>query len=171
MNVKNLGLSERTERALTKAGIHLVEDLIRRSGEQLLGLRNFGRRALKEVQDALANHSLSLVPAAIPSSESTPNNDFAARIDAEDPLVARLMLHGSCPSTAERDALVDALLALAPAEQKPFPWLVRATNRALPFLCQIATRAHGTTSCNSVAPSVSVSGSSHAKESNHPRRI
>ncbi len=57
-----LNLSSRTANALRRAGYETVEDLQRSSEEDLLRVRQFGRKALQEVKEALAAIGLSLSP-------------------------------------------------------------------------------------------------------------
>ncbi|MBI4365352.1 MAG: hypothetical protein HY543_00885 [Deltaproteobacteria bacterium] len=52
--------SKRTEDCLRNAGIEFISDLCRKSEADLLSIKNFGRRSLKEVQELLAEMDLSL---------------------------------------------------------------------------------------------------------------
>jgi hypothetical protein len=60
---KLLHLSARTYNALSNDGIETVADLVQYNHQDLLSLRNFGRRSLYEVEAALAGHSAALVKA------------------------------------------------------------------------------------------------------------
>lgn len=58
--ITELGLTGRPSWALHDANIIYVGDLIRRSESELLRVPNFGRKALVEVKEALAQHGLQL---------------------------------------------------------------------------------------------------------------
>lgn len=57
-----LNLSVRASNCLAMADIHTVADLIARSADELLELRNFGQTTLHEVRERLAEHGLKLAP-------------------------------------------------------------------------------------------------------------
>lgn len=57
---KNLDLSVRSYNCLKRAGINTVEELIKRNEEEMMKVRNLGRKSLEEVQQKLANLGLSL---------------------------------------------------------------------------------------------------------------
>jgi DNA-directed RNA polymerase alpha subunit len=61
--ISALHLSARTYNALSNDGIETVADLVQYSHQDLLSLRNFGRRSLYEVEAALAGHSAALAKA------------------------------------------------------------------------------------------------------------
>jgi DNA-directed RNA polymerase alpha subunit len=52
--------SARVEHCLRRWGIHYVGNLLDRSGDELMDLRNFGSGSLYEVRDVLAAHGLEL---------------------------------------------------------------------------------------------------------------
>ncbi|MDQ7030987.1 MAG: DNA-directed RNA polymerase subunit alpha C-terminal domain-containing protein [Ardenticatenia bacterium] len=61
MSVEELGLSPRVLRALTEVGLHDVGDIVDRMKEgpqALLAVPNFGRVALRELEEALAKHHI-----------------------------------------------------------------------------------------------------------------
>ena len=67
MALSELKLSVRATNCLESENIHTVRDLVRRSEDQLLEVRNFGETTLNEVQEKLAELGLRLgmrVPAA-----------------------------------------------------------------------------------------------------------
>jgi DNA-directed RNA polymerase subunit alpha len=67
MSLAELKLSVRATNCLESENIHTVRDLVRRSEDQLLEVRNFGETTLNEVQEKLAELGLRLgmrVPAA-----------------------------------------------------------------------------------------------------------
>lgn len=53
LGIDELGLSVRTANALKRAGIFMVGDLMRPRGEDMMGVRNLGRRALEEVLEKI----------------------------------------------------------------------------------------------------------------------
>jgi len=58
--VEELDFSVRTFNCLRREGIGSVGELIQKTGEELLGIRNFGKKSLAEVQDKLRSLGLSL---------------------------------------------------------------------------------------------------------------
>ncbi|HEU4751762.1 MAG TPA: DNA-directed RNA polymerase subunit alpha, partial [Armatimonadota bacterium] len=54
VRIEELDFSVRTYNCLKKANIQTVADLVRTSEEELMNIRNFGRKSLVEVQDKLA---------------------------------------------------------------------------------------------------------------------
>ncbi|MFM7128322.1 MAG: DNA-directed RNA polymerase subunit alpha [Isosphaeraceae bacterium] len=60
MSLAELDLSVRATNCLESEGITTVRDLISRSEEQLLTVRNFGETTLREVKNKLSDHGLAL---------------------------------------------------------------------------------------------------------------
>ena len=60
MTIEELDLSVRSFNCLKRANINNVEDLISRTGEDMMKVRNMGRKSLEEVQNKLAMMGLSL---------------------------------------------------------------------------------------------------------------
>ena len=60
MNIEDLDLSVRPLNCLKRAGILTVEDLVKRSEDDMLKVRNLGRKSLDEVIEKLKNMGLSL---------------------------------------------------------------------------------------------------------------
>ena len=60
MTIDELDLSVRSFNCLKRANINNVEDLISRTGEDMMKVRNMGRKSLEEVQNKLAMMGLSL---------------------------------------------------------------------------------------------------------------
>ena len=69
MTIEELDLSVRSFNCLKRANINNVEDLISRTGEDMMKVRNMGRKSLEEVQNKLAMMGLSL------ASEESGNNN------------------------------------------------------------------------------------------------
>ena len=70
MTIEELDLSVRSFNCLKRANINNVEDLISRTGEDMMKVRNMGRKSLAEVQNKLAMMGLSLA-----SDDSTNSNN------------------------------------------------------------------------------------------------
>ena len=70
MTIEELDLSVRSFNCLKRANINHVEDLISRTGEDMMKVRNMGRKSLEEVQNKLAMMGLSLA-----SDDSTNSNN------------------------------------------------------------------------------------------------
>lgn len=60
MNIEDLDLSVRSYNCLKRAGINTVQELINQTEEDLMKVRNLGRKSLKEVKDKLAELNLNL---------------------------------------------------------------------------------------------------------------
>ena len=60
MTIEELDLSVRSFNCLKRANINNVEDLISRTGEDMMKVRNMGRKSLEEVQNKLAMMGLRL---------------------------------------------------------------------------------------------------------------
>lgn len=60
MTVEELDLSVRSYNCLKRAGINTVEELIRRTEEDMMKVRNLGKKSLAEVKEKLAELGLSL---------------------------------------------------------------------------------------------------------------
>ena len=70
LTIEELDLSVRSFNCLKRANINNVEDLISRTGEDMMKVRNMGRKSLEEVQNKLAMMGLSLA-----SDDSSSNNN------------------------------------------------------------------------------------------------
>lgn len=57
---EELELPFRSQNCLNNAGIKLIGQLVQKTGEELLALKNFGRRSLGEIEEALADVGLTL---------------------------------------------------------------------------------------------------------------
>jgi DNA-directed RNA polymerase subunit alpha len=60
MTIEELDLSVRSFNCLTRANINTVEDLISKTEEEMMKVRNLGRKSLEEVVHKLAMMGLSL---------------------------------------------------------------------------------------------------------------
>ena len=60
MTIEELDLSVRSYNCLKRAGINTVEELIQRTEEDMMKVRNLGKKSLEEVQTKLAELNLSL---------------------------------------------------------------------------------------------------------------
>jgi DNA-directed RNA polymerase subunit alpha len=60
MSIEEMDLSVRSYNCLKRANIHTVEDLIKRTEEDMLKVRNLGRKSLDEVINKLKSYGLSL---------------------------------------------------------------------------------------------------------------
>ena len=60
MNIDELELSVRSYNCLKRAGINTVEELINRSSDDMMKVRNLGRKSLEEVLNKLKELGLSL---------------------------------------------------------------------------------------------------------------
>ena len=60
MNIEDMDLSVRSYNCLKRAAIHTVEDLTKRTEEDMLKVRNLGRKSLEEVISKLRSYGLDL---------------------------------------------------------------------------------------------------------------
>ena len=60
MAIEELDLSVRSYNCLKRAGINTVAELVERDEEEMMKVRNLGRKSLEEVQHKLAALGLSL---------------------------------------------------------------------------------------------------------------
>ena len=60
MNIDELELSVRSFNCLKRAGINTVEELTNRTPEDMMKVRNLGRKSLDEVKKKLSDMGLSL---------------------------------------------------------------------------------------------------------------
>lgn len=60
MNIEDLDFSARSNNCLRRAGINTVDDLTQKSEEDMMKVRNLGKKSLKEVKDKLDELGLSL---------------------------------------------------------------------------------------------------------------
>lgn len=58
--VRDLELSVRSENCLLRGGVHLIGELVSRTREDLLKIRNLGKISLREIEDKLAKFDLHL---------------------------------------------------------------------------------------------------------------
>ena len=59
MTIEDLDLSVRSYNCLKRAGISTVMELTQKSEEDMMKVRNLGKKSLKEVKDKLASYNLS----------------------------------------------------------------------------------------------------------------
>lgn len=60
MPIEELNLTQRSYNCLKREGIHTVGELVSRSENDLLNIRNFGSKSIDEVKEKLAALGLSL---------------------------------------------------------------------------------------------------------------
>jgi len=60
MNIEDMDLSVRSYNCLKRANIHTVEDLTKRTEDDMLKVRNLGRKSLDEVISKLHSYNLDL---------------------------------------------------------------------------------------------------------------
>ncbi len=69
--IHELELSIRSENCLLRGGIHTVGELLQRSRDELLKIRNLGKKSLTEIEDRLQSLGYELRPNDNPSEEET----------------------------------------------------------------------------------------------------
>jgi len=63
--IEELDFSVRTYNCLKKANVQTIADLVQTTEEDLMNIRNFGRKSLLEVRDKLAQFNLTLAGAPL----------------------------------------------------------------------------------------------------------
>ena len=69
MNIEDMDLSVRSYNCLKRANIHTVEDLTKKSEDEMLKVRNLGRKSLDEVINKLHSYGLELRTADIEQAQ------------------------------------------------------------------------------------------------------
>ena len=59
MSIDELELSVRSYNCLKRAGIQTVEELIQKTEEDMMKVRNLGKKSLKEIKEVIASYGLS----------------------------------------------------------------------------------------------------------------
>ena len=62
MSIEEMDLSVRSYNCLKRAGINTVEDLVMKTEDEMIKVRNLGRKSLEEVLKRLEDFGLSLRP-------------------------------------------------------------------------------------------------------------
>lgn len=73
--VRELELSIRSENCLLRGGIHTIGDLVSRSKDDLLKIRNLGRISLREIEEKMAKYGLVLSDEKPSAEENTTKED------------------------------------------------------------------------------------------------
>ena len=82
--IEELQLSERAQNCLKRAQINTIGELIGSTPKELLLITNFGEKSLREVQEVLAAHELSLVESLDEAAAFDGAQDAEAEQDAYD---------------------------------------------------------------------------------------
>ena len=69
MTIEDLDLSVRSFNCLKRAGINTVRDLVAMTEEELIRVRNLGRKSLEEVKQKLSDNELELRPSVEPPED------------------------------------------------------------------------------------------------------
>jgi len=69
LTLEDLGLSTRAYNSLRHAGIHTIEDLLSKTREELMKIKNFGQKSLQELEEKLREKGLSLKDGGNPDLE------------------------------------------------------------------------------------------------------
>jgi len=69
LTLEDLGLSTRAYNSLRHAGIHTIEDLLTKTREDLMKIKNFGLKSLQELEEKLRERGLSLRDSENPDLE------------------------------------------------------------------------------------------------------
>ena len=82
MPIEDLDLSVRSYNCLKREGIHTVGELISRSEQDLLDIRNFGAKSIDEVKAKLVSMGLALKDSPPGFDPSTAVDNYGADDDA-----------------------------------------------------------------------------------------
>jgi DNA-directed RNA polymerase subunit alpha len=86
VRIEELGFSSKVENCLRKIGVLTLRDLLKKTEDDLLQIRNFGKKSLLEVRDRLASMGYELVPSKkIPQESSEEREEeLAGEEETED---------------------------------------------------------------------------------------
>jgi hypothetical protein len=96
MQIEQLELSQRTYNCLKRSQITRVGQILERTPDELLQLRNFGQKSLQELQDKLRQHGLSLTGTEL-ETDGLGLGEEAEDDDLEDQLATDLLSTGDLP--------------------------------------------------------------------------
>lgn len=89
MPIEQLELSQRTYNCLKRSQITRVGQILEKTPDELLQLRNFGQKSLQELRDKLGQHGLNLFGTAPEAAE--PVAEGAPPVDGEDEISAEML--------------------------------------------------------------------------------
>ena len=84
MKIEDLDLSVRSYNCLKRANINTVGELTQKTEEEMMKVRNLGRKSLKEVVEKLRANGLSLKPSEGMSIFGDDEDDYQEEFDIED---------------------------------------------------------------------------------------
>ena len=91
MPIDQLELSQRTYNCLKRSQITRVGQILERSPDELLQLRNFGQKSLKELQDKLRQHGLSLPGTELEAEDGELGDEEGADLEAEEEMSPEML--------------------------------------------------------------------------------
>ncbi len=80
--LERLGLSSRVLNALRRGGIRTVDELLKKSKEELLSLSNFGEKAWQELQECLESSGLAAKPTEPTPAEEGEMEELKRKLEA-----------------------------------------------------------------------------------------
>ena len=107
-SIHELELSIRSENCLLRGGIQTIGDLLQKSREDLLKIRNLGRKSLREIEEKLTSFGYVLMPSPPATEEGNDEADEAESEAVEEATVTE--------SASEPEAQISAP---EPEEEKP----------------------------------------------------
>jgi DNA-directed RNA polymerase subunit alpha len=110
MPIEQLELSQRTYNCLKRSQITRVGQILERTPDELLQLRNFGQKSLQELQDKLRQHDLSLPGMdgdGVAGLEGGVDLEDSDEVDDDEDLGPRLLEDDADAEVAEEDEELD----------------------------------------------------------------
>jgi DNA-directed RNA polymerase subunit alpha len=109
MPIEQLELSQRTYNCLKRSQITRVGQVLERTPDELLQLRNFGQKSLQELQDKLRQHDLSLpgMEGGATGLEGGVDLEDSDDVDDDEDLGPRLLEDDADTEVAEEDEELD----------------------------------------------------------------
>jgi DNA-directed RNA polymerase subunit alpha len=109
MPIEQLELSQRTYNCLKRSQITRVGQILERTPDELLQLRNFGQKSLQELQDKLRQHDLSLpgMEGSVAGLEGGVDLEDSDDVDDDEDLGPRLLGDDADTEVAEEDEELD----------------------------------------------------------------
>ena len=83
--IHELELSIRSENCLLRGGIQTIGDLVTRSRDDLLKIRNLGRKSLTEIEEKIAAFGFTLMPPKPAEEKSEDTADLAEKVFEDTP--------------------------------------------------------------------------------------
>ena len=100
MNIEDIDLSVRSYNCLKRAGIHTLEDIIQKTEDDMIKIRNLGRKNLEEIEHKLSEFGLCLMD-KVPKKITGREKILQKLITCNNEDLQHLFSGSACPSDYE----------------------------------------------------------------------